>query len=66
MKNEEFRARQMWLKFTDAVGIALEVIGEGIESLREWFKKWNKKTPSPRTENYTYPLPFVYLEPEKA
>ena len=43
VKNEEFKARQIWLKFTGAVGIALEVITEGVDSLREWFKKWSKK-----------------------
>lgn len=38
----EFKARQMWLDFKDAVGTALEAIAASVEASRKAFKKWLK------------------------
>lgn len=38
MKSAEFKARQFWLPFTDAVGIALQVMEPVKESAEKWFK----------------------------
>jgi len=50
MRNAEFKARQAWLAFEDAVGIALEVIEPAMTAARDWFKEWKKgfvtKTPA--------------------
>lgn len=50
MKKAEFKARQLWLPFVDAVGIALEVIEPAMTAARDWFKEWKKsfvtKTPA--------------------
>ncbi len=43
MKNAEFKERQLWLPFTDAVGIALQVMEEVKEKADEWFKAWKKE-----------------------
>lgn len=58
MRSEEFKARQVWLKFTDAVGIALEVIADSVDSLREWFKAWSKKPMKSKADNLTLELNF--------
>lgn len=39
-KGTEFKARQLWLDFQDAVGTALEAISEVVEKSRTWFRKW--------------------------
>lgn len=38
----EFKARQMWLDFKDAVGTALEAISASVEASRKTFKQWLK------------------------
>ncbi|MBT9540262.1 hypothetical protein [Thiobacillus sp.] len=38
----EFKARQMWLDFKDAVGPALEAIADSIDASRKAFKAWLK------------------------
>ncbi|MBN8781351.1 hypothetical protein [Thiobacillus sp.] len=38
----EFKARQMWLDFKDAVGTALETISASVEASRKKFKQWLK------------------------
>lgn len=38
----EFKARQLWLDFKDAVGTALEAISASVEASRKTFKKWLK------------------------
>ena len=43
MKRAEFKARQLWLPFSDAVGIVLEIMEECIVSARQWFKRWARK-----------------------
>lgn len=40
---EEFKARQLWLDFQDAVGPALEAITESVQKSRKWFKKWMRE-----------------------
>ena len=42
MRNAEFKARQLWLGFTDAVGIAFQVMADVKESAANWFKAWAK------------------------
>lgn len=49
MRSTEFKARQLWLGFTDAVGIALEVMAEVKEKTADWFKAWVKEFRTPRT-----------------
>ena len=39
-RGTEFKARQLWLDFQDAVGTALEAIAEVVDQSRAWFKKW--------------------------
>lgn len=58
MKSAEFKARQLWLGFVDAVGIALEVIADSIDNLREWFKKWSKKPMKNKADNLTLEMNF--------
>jgi hypothetical protein len=38
----EFKARQLWLDFKDAVGPALEAIAASVEASRKQFKAWMK------------------------
>jgi hypothetical protein len=42
MKNKEFKARQLWLDFVDATGVALQIMSEPLQELGEWFKAWRK------------------------
>lgn len=42
MQSAEFKARQLWLPFTDAVGIALQIMAEVKEKSAAWLKKWVK------------------------
>ncbi len=42
MKSAEFKARQAWLDFVDAVGIALQIMAEVQENSAAWLKKWVK------------------------
>ncbi|MDO8207409.1 MAG: hypothetical protein Q7T38_06265 [Gallionella sp.] len=39
MKSAEFKARQTWLDFVDAVGIALQIMAEVKENSTAWLKK---------------------------
>lgn len=45
----EFKARQMWLDFQDAVGPALEAIADSVMESRKRFKAWLKafRMPAP-------------------
>lgn len=45
MKGAEFKNRQFWLPFVDAVGIALEVMSETLFEFGKWFKDWKPKAP---------------------
>lgn len=42
MKGAEFKARQGWLPFVDAVGIMLEVLEPVKAAAWTWFKQWKK------------------------
>lgn len=42
MKSAEFKARQTWLDFVDAVGVALQIMAEVKENSADWLKKWVK------------------------
>lgn len=46
---QEFKARQVWLDFQDAVGTALQAISASIEASRKAFKAWMQafRTPEP-------------------
>jgi acyl carrier protein phosphodiesterase len=48
MKGSEFKARQLWLPFIDAVGIALQIMSEVKEQAADWFKGWVKNFRSAR------------------
>ena len=65
MKNEEFKARQLWLPFVDAIGIVLQVLEPVKATAWEWFKSWKKafhgKTAKVATVAFQYPLPFEPL-----
>jgi len=51
LKSAEFRARQLWLDFGDAVGFALEKLEPIKIESREWMKKW-KKDLRKETDNF--------------
>jgi len=40
LKSAEFKARQLWLDFGDAVGTALEVLEPVKKSAWLWFQQW--------------------------
>lgn len=42
MKSAEFKARQTWLDFIDAAGVALQIMAEVKENSAAWLKKWAK------------------------
>jgi len=42
MKSAEFKARQLWLGFTDAAGIVLQIMADTKEKTADWFKAWVK------------------------
>lgn len=42
MKGQEFKNRQTWLPFVDAVGIVLEVLEPVKEAAWAWFREWKK------------------------
>jgi hypothetical protein len=44
----EFKARQQWLDFQDAVGTALEAIAASVETSRKTFKGWLKAFRMPK------------------
>lgn len=46
----EFKARQMWLDFKDAVGTALEAIAAGVEASRKRFEAWVRDFVRPAVE----------------
>lgn len=56
MRNTEFTAKQLWLKFTDAVGIVLREMAETKKATTDWLKKfikdcrtgWKKNNIAPR------------------
>ena len=50
MAGVEFKGRQMWLDFKDAVGPALEAIADGVDKSRAWFKAWLKGFVRPAAE----------------
>lgn len=49
MGKAEFKARQMWLDFKDAIGPALEAIADSVQASRKAFKAWLKafRMPTP-------------------
>lgn len=48
MRGAEFKARQIWLPFVDAVGIVLEIMSDMKEKSTDWFKAWTKEFRTPR------------------
>jgi hypothetical protein len=58
----EFKARQLWLDFQDAVGTALEAISASMDAGRAWFKKWvrNFRTESRDQASDVYQFPLVF------
>lgn len=42
MKGAEFKARQGWLPFVDAVGIVLQQLEPIKAAAWDWYKKWKK------------------------
>ena len=55
MKNAEFKARQAWLAFEDAVGIVLEILEPVKEAAWAWFREWKKAfvTKAPQIKSYS-------------
>lgn len=62
-RGTEFKARQLWLDFQDAVGTALEAIAEVVDKSRAWFKKWTRdfvtKTVTPDDRDRQLEIEFV-------
>jgi len=48
MAQAEFAARQLWLDFEDAVGPALQAIGEVVMVSRKRFKNWLRSFVRPK------------------
>lgn len=48
MRTTEFKARQFWLPFSDAVGIALQISADLKEKTADWLKAWIKEFRTPR------------------
>lgn len=68
MKGAEFKARQGWLPFVDAVGIVLRELEPVKAAAWAWFKKWKneghkamKKAPNKGLElvDLIYSLPWA-------
>lgn len=57
-RGTEFKARQLWLDFKDAVGPALEAICDAVDKSRQQFKHWLKafRMPEIKTEEKTNQL----------
>lgn len=49
MRSDEFKARQLWLPFSDAVGIVLEVLADLKEKNAVWLKTWIREFRTRRT-----------------
>lgn len=50
MKSAEFKERQIWLDFKDAIGTAIEAVHEIIEAGRDWIKKWEREFLMPKAK----------------
>lgn len=50
MKGAEFKARQGWLPFVDAVGVVLQVLEPVKASAWQWFKDWKKAFVTAKTK----------------
>lgn len=44
----EFKARQLWLRFNEPIGDALEAIADVVEASRKAFKAWLKTFVMPK------------------
>lgn len=69
MLDNEFKTRQLWLPFTDAVGIVLELLADSKKETADWFKVWVKNFRTPRTIKKQEQLKLNFLEwlfPKKA
>lgn len=63
MKSPEFKARQVWLDFVDAIGIAYQVMAEIKEQTADWFKAWVKDFRTPKIiKKQGQQLKFNFLE----
>lgn len=63
MKSPEFKARQAWLNFVDAVGIAYQVMADVKEETADWFKAWVKNFRTPQApKKQGQQLKFNFLE----
>lgn len=62
-RGKEFKARQLWLDFLDAVGTALEAIAEVVDQSRAWFKKWVREfvTKAVETDNSSRQLNIEFV-----
>lgn len=61
LRSAEFRARQLWLDFDDAVGTALEVLEPVKESAWAWFRQWKTgfcSKPIPPAKPLQLELPY--------
>ena len=62
MKSAEFKARQFWLPFTDACGIALQVLANVKEQAADWFKAWVKGFRTARENKQPVQLAINFLQ----
>jgi hypothetical protein len=63
MKTPEFKTRQVWLNFVDAVGIALEIMAEVKEKAADWFSAWRKEFRTPQAnKKHGQQLKINFLE----
>lgn len=63
MKGAEFKARQGWLPFVDAVGIVLEVLEPVKATAWGWYRKWVRefRSPAPSTVFSVRQLEFMFV-----
>lgn len=61
MKSTEFKARQAWLDFVDAVGIVLEIMAEVKEETADWFKAWVKDFRTQRAIKKQEQMQFKFM-----
>lgn len=60
MKSAEFKVRQMWLEFEDAVGIVLEIMSKKIKELKLFIPfSYCKKTPQKKEKQKQLNLEFI-------
>lgn len=62
MLTKEFKNRQFWLPFKDAVGIVLELLEDSKKKTADWFKEWVKNFRKPKKNKKQEQLNLNFLQ----